>query len=42
MSNSHDVADEHDANFSLQKLLPHIEARRDDAARMTVFEGPDH
>jgi hypothetical protein len=38
MSNSQDVADEHDANFSSQKLLPHIEGRRDDAARKAVLE----
>jgi hypothetical protein len=32
------VADEYDAAFSPQTLLPHIERRRDDAARLAVLE----
>jgi hypothetical protein len=32
------VADEHDAKISEQELLPHVESRRDDAARKAVLE----
>lgn len=35
---SQGVADEYDAKFNPQKLLPHIEGRRDDAARKALLE----
>jgi hypothetical protein len=38
MCNSQHVADERDTRFSPQKLLPHIDRRRDDAAREAVLE----